>query len=392
MTSPIVPSSLLRSSSEFSETGSHNLLHHHHLQSSPLSSLAPDLPLRSPSSQTISKKVSSGRVSSLRDPPPSASPSASTGTTAKDTTASKVQPQPSTTQTTPKPSGILLSILLFRKVLLLNDGRDKSLKVLQYTAKVLLWVRFLSLQPLTPSTSKTLTSLIPHISLARKLVRLGNFLGPFEYLTTSTLSPSSIFSFLSNVNGLLTGIADDTATLGKLNIVHPAKVYQTWADRFWWIGILFDWNETVAKYHDASRRYRLLEENKRVLGLQLEQSLSGAMVKVSQLHVDGDGGVSVDGGIGHDVVRGLIGKVDVKLEATEKELLGYKLVLSKLVADFLFCSFDVFGVVTKVERMGGLKAGGRVMATASQLQKLQDVAGLTAAILGTYKLYLGQKL
>ncbi|KAJ3015228.1 UNVERIFIED_CONTAM: hypothetical protein HDU68_012826 [Siphonaria sp. JEL0065] len=385
---PVVPPSLLRKTSELSMSGTHNILASQQESLTNLIGAFPRTPLdSSPILAAQQRKMHSAKVSSIKDDYVGLA-TVSSRPKHQSATSEPVVPK----ESSPSPNAILLRLILFRKVLLLNDGRDKSLKVLQYVSKVLLWstlLTHLSSQKSHPSIQTALQSLIPHLSIARKLVRLGNFMAPLEFLaaTPPSMANGYLFNLLSNVNALWTCLADDSVTLAKVGIWNQKEWMQTWADRLWLFGIGFDCLDTFWKWKAVARRIFLLQEKKRILGLQLQQSVSGAVMKVSEF-VDDEDGTVVQGGIGCDVVDRMLRKVDSELESVEKEAWLVELNAGKLVADFVFCSFDVFRVVKLVEQRGGLMKG---KVSATQLQRFQDVAGLISAILGTWKLYSQQK-
>ena len=72
---------------------------------------------------------------------------------------------------------MLVRLLVWKKILLLTDGRDKTLKVFQYSAKVLVWLAILASKSKAEGRAKLLTS---HLSLVRKVLRLGHVLEPFH--------------------------------------------------------------------------------------------------------------------------------------------------------------------------------------------------------------------
>ncbi|KAJ3393192.1 hypothetical protein HDU84_002540 [Entophlyctis sp. JEL0112] len=264
---------------------------------------------------------------------------------------------------------LLLRLIVLRKILLLNDGRDKVLKIVQYAAKVLLWTRLLSAVAATqrtPSAEKALSAMVPHISLARKLVRFGASLGPLEFLFTEThsITSSHIFKFLANINDLFTSLADDSVTLGKIGVINPNPFFGTWADRLWLVGIGFDSASSYSKLKEANIQIYQLKEKKRVLELQASP--------LDDQHVDGRG--SDAGGVS---TASTLESIKMKLSNAQKQAWMCQISLAKLAADSIFCSFDVFGVVKRVEKAGGPH---------KQLQMFQDVSALVAACLGTWKL------
>ncbi|KAI8831480.1 hypothetical protein BJ741DRAFT_616847 [Chytriomyces cf. hyalinus JEL632] len=291
-----------------------------------------------------------------------------------------------------KISPLFLRFIIFRKLLLLSDGRDKIFKVIQYASKILLWSQFLSTLGKTyPSfetqTRQSLSSLIPHLSILRKLVRTGNALAPIETLCRGTAT-TNWFTFLNTINSLFTSLADDGVTLAKIGITKPNPFFITWADRLWLAGIGFDWLNASEKIKTAKRSVTLLTEKKRILGLQSNHSstaVNGRLLKTTE-YLDEDG-VHISADTSPHTAQVLINNANTKIKQANQEIWLSQITLAKLVADFIFCSFDVFGVVKKVEKGGGINLSRGASVSASQLQKFQDVAALVAGVLGTWKLY-----
>ncbi|KAJ3224312.1 hypothetical protein HDU81_008633 [Chytriomyces hyalinus] len=288
-------------------------------------------------------------------------------------------------------SPLFLRFIIFRKLLLLSDGRDKIFKVIQYASKILLWSQFLksvgSKHPaFEAQTRKSLTSLIPHLSIVRKLVRAGNAVSPIETLCRGFTT--NWFTYLNTLNSLFTSLADDGVTLAKVGITQPNPFCITWADRLWLVGIGFDWVSACDKIKTSQRSITLLTEKKRILVLQSthsSSSISGRLLKTTE-YLDEDG-VHISADTSQHTAQILINNANTKIKHANHEIWLAQITLAKLVADFIFCSFDVFGVVKKVEKRGGIHLSRGASVTASQLQKFQDVAALVGGVLGTWKLY-----
>lgn len=231
-----------------------------------------------------------------------------------------------------KRSKIITRILILRKILLLNDGRDKVLKVLQYTAKVLLWGVLKDPKDVLYDKSKKLST---HFSIARKIVRLGHWLEPFndtldlyqQGLGIKSNMPASeqtarLLAPLNAVNSIVNDLLDDIICLGKLGLLD--KKWVEWAsplsDRCWFASLFIDIHENV------------LNTTKIVQKLEIAPN-------------------------------------EMRGELVQKLFLQ-RVSLAKLGCDFVFCTIDVFELN---ERVG---------------DGVQAVAGLTAAILGTLKLVI----
>ncbi|KAI8902011.1 peroxisomal biogenesis factor 11-domain-containing protein [Globomyces pollinis-pini] len=224
-------------------------------------------------------------------------------------------------------SNTLFRILVFRKLLLLNDGRDKLLKVAQYTCKVLLWI-YLTSKSENQSKAKLIAS---HFSLVRKCIRLGHALEPFHECLEISKNPSfkTLQEKLAPLNcmiGIANDIADDIICLSKLGAIDKSwvKKMTPYSDRLWYTSIFFDIHSNLCDTQEHIAAY----ENAR--------------------------------------------DPEKKYKAQQKIFMG-RVSLIKLLADFVFCSIDVF-------EMGDRVSDG-----------WQAVTGLTTAVLGTYKLYVKNK-
>ena len=156
--------------------------------------------------------------------------------------------------------------MVLRRILLLNDGRDKILKVLQYSAKAVLYLNILerlmrynashsqrvvlsalnasaATRPTPTSTSSTsvvtaaattdlvksrrirLEKLTSHFSQARKIVRLFHALEGVQTLADLVRAPVThptldyTYDFLSAVVGIVNDICDDAICLAKMGML-----------------------------------------------------------------------------------------------------------------------------------------------------------------------------
>ncbi|KAK5670911.1 hypothetical protein QVD99_002681 [Batrachochytrium dendrobatidis] len=234
---------------------------------------------------------------------------------------------------------LLFRVMVFRKILLINDGRDKVLKCAQYAAKLLLWLYF-SKDSKTHSITQTQASKIAsHFSLARKIIRLGHWLEPInDHMNLSKEGLLTIPKGLSLGDqhvrmmaplnawiGILNDIADDVICLSKMGVLPqlPEKWLQRTtaiSDRCWYASIFID---AHAGYHSM---------------LELHRKVDSASDPVQQ-------------------------------QVLKDKLFMQRVSMLKLAMDFAFCSIDVFHLGDKVD------------------DGLQVVTGFTAALLGTFKLY-----
>jgi Peroxisomal biogenesis factor 11 (PEX11) len=134
---------------------------------------------------------------------------------------------------------------ILHKILLLNDGRDKILKVIQYFTKSLLWIK--------KSQNKSLAQLVYHLSMARKAIRLLHFLDPFlefiENISTSTQRTSlqDQLKPLGSALGIVNDISDDIICFGKMGVIDKQWVTRCTpiSDRLWFLSIFIDIHSAV---------------------------------------------------------------------------------------------------------------------------------------------------
>ncbi|KAI8877971.1 hypothetical protein K501DRAFT_259482 [Backusella circina FSU 941] len=118
------------------------------------------------------------------------------------------------------------------------DGRDKSMKIIQYFIKILLHYHLVS--------GKQWSTITSHFSMTRKLLRLGNFMGPYKELTTS--SHLSLYDGIVLLNAFINSVADDVFCYYKLGFCgkHLGARAERIAAYCWFAGIIFDLRENQA--------------------------------------------------------------------------------------------------------------------------------------------------
>lgn len=201
---------------------------------------------------------------------------------------------------------------------MLNDGRDKLMKVVQYLAKLYIWLN----QSNARIKSKSLAS---NLSTVRKVIRIGHFLDPITALIDSRseklVTLVQRLAPLGHSIGIVNDMADDLICFIKLGLVgkHWLSLLTPLSDRLWYSGIFIDIHANVSDTHLLIRKYEKEEDPK---------TKSKLLSKISIARVS----------------------------------------LAKLLADFAFCTIDVFQM--KVS------------------DGWQISAGLVAAVLGSYKLYV----
>ncbi|KAH6575602.1 hypothetical protein BASA60_004905 [Batrachochytrium salamandrivorans] len=234
---------------------------------------------------------------------------------------------------------LLFRAMIFRKILLLNDGRDKILKCVQYAAKLLLWCYLSAQSKKHPVSHARAMHLASHFSLARKMVRLGHWLEPInDYLEFSknpiqdmSLNPTAAeinIHRLAPLNagiGILNDVCDDVICLSKMGLLsnlspHWIQRATTLSDRCWYTSIFVD---LYTAYHARQKLYT-------------------ALAKTTD---------------------------PIQHQAITDKIFMQHISIAKLSMDFVFCSVDV------------LKIGDQVS------QGVQIIPGFLSALLGTFKLY-----
>ncbi|KAJ3273470.1 hypothetical protein HDV01_004390 [Terramyces sp. JEL0728] len=172
---------------------------------------------------------------------------------------------PANRSSSPKVSllnNFIVQILIFRKLLLLNDGRDKIMKVAQYSSKILLWLILVE-KGINQTRAKQLAS---HFSLVRKAIRLAHFLEPFN--DGLEIAKEKQFGTLQQklaplnvVIGICNDISDDIICLAKLGIMDKSwiKTMTPYSDRLWYSGIFIDVHSNIC---DTNELFQKLANSK----------------------------------------------------------------------------------------------------------------------------------
>jgi hypothetical protein len=257
--------------------------------------------------------------------------------------------------------------MVIRKILLTNDGRDKVLKCLQYGSKALLWAFILERTFAAAQGTKwsladgkndthirpRLEKLIPHLSMARKIVRLFHFLEPIDSianfkwsdLTSKSSTPlerrMAFLSLVSNSLGIVNDMSDDAVALAKMGVLDKSWSVRCtpFSDRLWFISIFLDMHELLVDV--VALRAKLAKYSQKIPPATNKESIEA------------------------------VEAIKAERKKIESKLRMHGISIAKLSADFVFCFYDVFGLGDK-----GWNEGW------------QTISGLTAALLGTYKLYV----
>ncbi|TPX55434.1 hypothetical protein PhCBS80983_g05314 [Powellomyces hirtus] len=308
----------------------------------------------------LNGKATLQKDASLASPTPSTTSTATPSPPSIPTTSSK---QPSLSRT-PTPFArlaptLLTKILILRRVLLLTDGRDKIMKCLQYALKSAMWAQLIT-HATHPRLHAHTASTVSHFSTARKIMRLLYWLNSLNDLVDlvnnpasqppkAAASPTDVLRYrLALVNavvGIVNGWADDLVVAGKLGIIDKPLYNRATvvADQLWLVSIFIDLHENIQA------------------GFALRRKLAAACNAAST--------PSDPAAVADTAAAAAAAKTHRDLTARHRT---HILSLIKLLADFTFCSIDVF----RLAERRGISDGW------------QAISGLASALLGTYKVWV----
>ncbi|KAG0198949.1 hypothetical protein BGX28_007692 [Mortierella sp. GBA30] len=176
---------------------------------------------------------------------------------------------------------------IVREISDLVDGRDKTIKVVQYFCKVFLWA-FLSNPKEYAVFAARMKALAKQFSTTRKVLRLGHFIDPMASVLTLAValraslrknglrrtldkSPSqdwretvrSRLSSLNDVLGFVQDITDDIYCLGVIGVLDRsfADKAEPWSNRLWMVGVSIDLHENLQSIRDVQRQIKGIEKN-----------------------------------------------------------------------------------------------------------------------------------
>ncbi|KAF9277470.1 hypothetical protein BGZ68_009260 [Mortierella alpina] len=167
------------------------------------------------------------------------------------------------------------------------DGRDKTIKVVQYFCKVFLWV-FLSNPKQYAVLAARMKALAKQFSTTRKVLRLGHFIDPMASVLTLAVTlranlrknglrrtldkaPSQDWrntlrdrlGSLNNVLGFVQDISDDIYCLGVIGVLDRSFTdkAEPWSNRLWMVGVSIDLHENLQTIRDVRRQIKAVEQN-----------------------------------------------------------------------------------------------------------------------------------
>lgn len=254
-------------------------------------------------------------------------------------------------------------IEVWRELFITSTGRDKALKLIQYSIRVYLLFhlrssKYLGRQPGKPWEADMITGLdkaYAGLSLSRKCMILFNWLAPLSTISapeslTATSKKSPPQPFLRKLLhapppvllDLLCGVSDDLSTFYKLGLV-PRRIGQRaekLADWCWFSGTLVDLVEVGVELSVIGSAITEIE------GRLYNESMSAPSAETTA-------GQATD---------------EVELAKLRRQQYWSRIQRMKLLMDLIFVSYDVFGIK-------------RYKDTA------KSFSGLASAILSSMKLY-----
>ena len=178
---------------------------------------------------------------------------------------------------------------IIREISDLVDGRDKTIKVIQYFAKVIIWL-FLSNPKQYKVLADRVKALTKQFSNTRKVLRLGHFVDPLATVLhlCATLSMNyrrqgslaavmrkshdqtwrstvrDRLGMLNSVLGFCQDISDDIYCLGVIGVLDRsfADKAEPWSNRLWMVGVSIDLHENLQSIMDVRRQIKTLENSK----------------------------------------------------------------------------------------------------------------------------------
>jgi len=148
---------------------------------------------------------------------------------------------------------ITKKILTLRQVMLISDGRDKVLKVLQYFSKAFLWASDVENNNEKGfQYTENINCMIAQFSITRKLLRLFHVTDPINKIYNIPLTYGNQYTRLQKwmttldiIDGFVcfaNDIVDDIVCLSKIGVIDRslAKKYAPYSARLWMTGIWLD--------------------------------------------------------------------------------------------------------------------------------------------------------
>ncbi|KAF9316394.1 Peroxisomal membrane protein PMP27 [Podila horticola] len=204
---------------------------------------------------------------------------------------------------------------IIREISDLVDGRDKTIKVIQYFAKVFLWL-FLSNPKQYELLASRIKALAKQFSTTRKVLRLGHFIDPMATVLhmgavlvhnvqkqgwKSTLAKKSDSSWRNTVRerlgdmntaiGFVQDISDDIYCLGVIGVLDRsfADKAEPWSNRLWMVGVSIDLHENLQSIWDVKKQIKALQgEDEKVVAQRAKLENKLHWLQVTTVKLSGD--------------------------------------------------------------------------------------------------------
>ncbi|RKP10917.1 peroxisomal biogenesis factor 11, partial [Thamnocephalis sphaerospora] len=198
-----------------------------------------------------------------------------------------------------------------------TDGRDKAMKLVQYSLKVLLWLALH--RPRDARLRKRLSALVSAFSSTRKMIRLTHWVEPLKNLVEWSASGVPI------TLGVLNDFFDDVYCLCRIKCL-PKRfehVSERWSLWCWYIGL---WIDLHSNLMDQLRIRAQIRKQTRLL--------THATTKQSQT-------ATLTWQMSDDAAQ-CQEEIDAKLATLREKEYWLRVSGGKLLGDFAFCTYDLF--------------------------------------------------
>lgn len=217
--------------------------------------------------------------------------------------------------------------------LVYTDGRDKSMKTIQYTLSVLM-ITVLRKHKILPHLHDSINGMMGMFGDARKVVRLANFTGFFSKLVYllqgrgisphQTLSPIDERHYplliIKTASEFLNAITDDLFCLSRFNVINKdlGTNAKQLSIKLWWTSLSIDFYLNLLKLNSC------------------QSKLSIATSKAST-----DSEKTVDDS----------GAKQPNITELRAQLYNFQLNFVKIFSDMVFCGYDLFHINNNLEYM-----------------------------------------
>jgi hypothetical protein len=145
------------------------------------------------------------------------------------------------------------TLKIFQDAILLTEGRDKVVKLLQYTSRLIVL--------LSSSPSKRLRPFISQMSMTRKVLKLGHGVFPYSELTGGVKGLILLRAIVEIVNDFW----DDVYCLSRIGLLKSKRLEgwsEIWANRAWMMGIIMDLQVLLQRKSAMASKLKVEREKK----------------------------------------------------------------------------------------------------------------------------------